>query len=259
MQNCCEHKKSSAVFKTIIAVFILSLTALVLTYTQAKLDQSTNTISVSGIGEIYAKPDLALTSFSVVTEGKTVDEALTANTEKMNTVIENIKNLGVEEKDLKTTNFNIDPQYEWETDFSSLVWPRPEKRVLAGYKVTQSLQVKIRDLTKVGEIIQTATDAGSNQVGNLQFTIDNEDELKIQARELAIKNAKIKAEELSSQLGVRLVKIVSFSESSSYAYSREIYSGLEKAYDSATSVLAPQIETGENKIEANVYITYQIN
>lgn len=256
MENFHKDKKSSAVFKIIISVFLLSLTALVLIYAQAKLDQSTNTMSVMGNGEIYAKPDLALTSFSVITESKTVEVASTTNTTKMNTIIESMKALGIEEKDLKTTSFNIYPRYEWETDLSSSVWPQPRNRVLVGYEVTQSLQVKIRDLSKVGEIIESATDAGSNQVGSLQFTIDDEEGIKKQSRELAIKDAKAKAKDLSSQLGVRLVKIVNFSESSA----SPMYYGLEKAsYDSAEEVSVPQIEAGENKIDVTVYITYQIN
>lgn len=256
MQIFHKDRKSSVILKIIVSIFLLSLTALVLIYAQAKLDQSPNTISITGKGEIYAKPDLALTSFSVVTEAKTVDEALTTNTEKMNAVIESMKTLEVEEKDLKTTSFNIQPRYEWETDLSSSLWPQPRNRVLVGYEVTQSLQVKIRDLAKVGEIIKSATDAGSNQVGNLQFTIDDEEGLKKQARELAIKDAKAKAKDLSSQLEVRLVKIVSFSESSA---SPRYYGLQEASYDYAESVSVPQIETGENKIEVNVYITYQIN
>jgi len=256
MENFHGDKKAKAIFKTIISVFLLSLTALALIYAQAKLDQSTNTISVIGNGEIYVKPDLASTSFSVITESKTVGVASKNNVEKMNTIIANMKALGVEEKDLKTISFNIYPLYEWQTDLSSSVWPRPENRVLVGYEVRQSLQVKIRDLTKVGEIIQVATDAGSNQINNLQFTIDDEEGVKKQARELAIEDAKTKAKDLSSQLGVRLVKIVNFSESSA---SPRYYGLGEALYESTEKVPIPQIETGENKIDVTVYITYQIN
>ena len=215
--------------------------------------ESKNTITVSGTGEVYAKPDLAFTTFSVVTEKKEVAEAMEENTKKMNAIIDSIKEQGVEEKDLKTTDFNIYPRYEWseKTQF----YPSGQ-RVLVGYEIRQSLEVKIRDMGKIGVIIQKATDAGANQVGNLQFTIDDEDEVKKQAREKAIKEAKDKAKELASQLGVKLVRIVNFSESGVIPY----YYGIKAEDEMASSDAgAPQIETGENKIEVNVSITYEIN
>lgn len=219
---------------------------------------SRNTITVSGTGELYAKPDLAITSFTVKTEAKTVETALADNTKKMNAVIEAMKSAGIEEKDLKTTSFNIYPRYEYRTDYSVELWPRPETRILVGYEVVQSLEVKMRDMAKIGEIIQAAADSGANQAGGLQFTFDDPNGLKSQAREEAIQKAKEKAELLAKQLGVRLSKITSFNEGGYYP--SPMY------YDSAVSVKGmgeeesdPQIETGENKITINVTITYEIN
>ena len=247
----------------ILTVFLLALTVYTVVVIQNKIKEgryigqeieSRNTITVFGKGEVYTRPDLAITIFSVVTEKKTVSEALSENTEKMNTIIDSMKEQGVEDKDLKTTSFNIYPRYDWynETRF----YPQG-RRVLVGYEVRQSLQVKIRDMEKIGEIIQKATNAGANQVGDLQFTIDNEDEFKKQARGQAIEKAQDKAKELASQLGVRLVRIVNFSESGVVPY----YYGLEKIVGMGGSeeTAAPTIETGENKIEVNVIITYEIN
>ena len=97
--------------------------------------EAKNTITVSDTGEIYAKPDLALISFSVKTEAKTVSEAMSENTKKMNAVIEFIKGEGVEEKDLKTTSFNIYPRYEWR-EVGIPPYPSTGKRVLVGYEVS---------------------------------------------------------------------------------------------------------------------------
>jgi len=213
---------------------------------------SENTITVSGIGKVYAKPDLALTSFSVITEAKTVAQALGQNNEKMNEVISSAKEQGVEDKDLKTTDFNIYPRYEWQELSESSIYP-PGKRVLVGYEVRQSLEVKIRELERIGEIIQGATDAGANQVGNLQFTIDDQDELKKQAREEAIKQAKEKAQELASQLGIRLIRISNFSEGS------QVYRTYELEESAMGKGGGAEIEMGENKIEVSVTITYEIN
>lgn len=214
--------------------------------------ETRNTITVSGEAEVYAKPDLALTTFSVITEAKTVSEAMTENTGKMNAVIDSVKKQGVEDKDLKTTNFNINPRYEWRKETE--IYPQGE-RILVGYEVRQSLQVKIRDMEKIGKIIEDATDAGANQVGNLQFTVDEQDEIRKQARVDAIKKAKAKAEELASQLGVNLVRITNFSEGGVIPR----YYALEESLGKGGGGETPQIEVGENKIEVQVSITYEIN
>jgi len=181
-------------------------------------------------------------------ESKNTEE----NTKKMNAIIDSMKEQGVEEKDLKTTGFNIYPRYEWheKTQF----YPNG-RRVLVGYEIRQSLEVKIRDMEKIGVIIQKATDAGANQVGDLRFTIDDEDEVKKQARGQAIDKAKEKAKELASQLDVKLVRIVSFNEGGIAPR----YYAFEEAIGMGGEDKAPQIEVGENKIEVNVSITYEIN
>lgn len=218
--------------------------------------EAKNTITVSDKGEIYSKPDLVLTNFSVINEAKTVDEAMRENTEKMNAIIDSVKNQGVEEKDLKTISFNIYPRYEYYEDEETRIPPYPQgRRVLVGYEIRQTLQVKIRDMNKIGQIIEGATDAGANQVGNLEFTIDKQDELKKQARAMAIEKAKAKADEIALQLGVDLVRITNFSE----GVTLPRYYGLEKTLGIAEAGAgAPQIEIGENKIEVIVSITYEI-
>ncbi len=218
--------------------------------------ESKNTITVSAVGEVYTKPDLALVTFSVVNEAKTVSKAMEENKEKMNAVINFAKDQGVEDKDLKTISFNISPRYEWHEP-SEITPYSQRKRVLVGYEVRQSLQVKIRDFEKIGDIIEGATNAGSNQVGNLQFTIDKQDEIKKEAREQAIEKAKAKAKELASQLGVNLVRITNFNESAQFPVPR--YYGLEEAYGIGGSGESLQVETGENKTTVSVTITYEIN
>jgi len=212
--------------------------------------ESRSTIVVSDSAEVYAKPDLALISFSVLTEKKTVAQAMTENTKQMNSVIDSIKEAGVEKEDLKTVNFNIYPRY----DYIEI----GDKRVLVGYEITQSLQIKIRDLDKIGEIIQKATDAGANQVSSLQFTIDNQDELREQVRKEAIDKTKDKAKKLADQLGVSLGRIIDFNEGSqlpNYDYMMEKTVGI----GGGGAIEALQIEIGQNKIEVTVSIIYEIN
>jgi len=258
-----EKKNLFIVFLIIMVVFLVSLTILVSVKILNEIKErkyigqgivAQNTITVSAIGEIYAKPDLVLVTFSTITEEKTVNEALSNNTEKMNRVIEFIKGQGVEEKDLKTTSFNIYPRYEWYE--KTEIPPYSEgKRVLVGYEVRQSLEAKIRDMGKIGDIIEGATDAGANQVSDLQFTIDKEEEFKKEARGQAIEKAKEKAQELASQLGVNLVRITNFQESSILPR----FYGFEEVAMGKGGGEIPQIEPGENLIKVTVTITYEIN
>lgn len=208
-----------------------------------------STITVTGDGEVIVKPDLALVNFSVVTEADSAAKAMTDATEKMNQVIKAMKDSGIKEKDLKTTSFNVSPRYE----FSQSSWPNPGQRSLIGYEVRQTLEVKIREIDKSGDIIGKAVESGANQVGNLQLTVDNQEKYKNEAREQAIDEAKGKAKELASQLGVRLVKITNFQEGDSPVFFLEASDSMGRGGGES-----PQIEVGENTIEVNVTISYEI-
>jgi len=243
--------------KNVLAVLLSFLAIVLIAYfaidVKNKLEATENTITVSDTGTVYTKPDLTVASFSVITEGKTVAKAMEDNTKKMNDVISFIKEQGVEEKDLKTTTFNISPLYEWEDNDTY-----SGKRTLVGYEITQTLEVKIRDLTKIGVIIEGGTSVGANEVSDLQFTVDDQDALKKQAREEAINKAKAKAEELAKELGVKLIRISNFNESVAVPYyvtMKESALGL----GGGTAPATPQIETGESKIEVTVSITYEIH
>lgn len=264
-KGCCQHHKFPIILG-LGALLLISAIAWVCVDTGNNIKsgkyigkplEAKNTITVSDTGEIYAKPDLAITTFSVISNAKTVAKAMSDNTAKMNAVTDFLKKQDIKDADMKTTNFSIYPQYEWIK--STELYPSG-KQVLSGYEVQQSLEVKIRNMEKIGDIIQGATDAGSNQVGNLQFAIDKKDDLTAQAREEAIKKAKDKAKELASQLGVSLVRISNFSENSS---SPRIYDSylMKEAYSGGGSeeIPAANIQTGENKISVSVSITYEIN
>ncbi len=242
-------KNKHSILISVVIVFLVSLIVWVGVDVSNKIKQGDDTISVTATGEVYAKPDLVLTSFSVLTEAKTVIEALADNTTKMNAIIAFIKSENVDDKDIKTIGFSISPHYEW--------YDKGTRRELVGYDVQQTLQVKIRDRSMIGSIVQGATDQGANQVNDLQFTIDNEDELQQQARTEAITKAKAKAKELTLQLGVSLGKVVQFSEggvSPVYYMSDAMKGGI----GGGEASVPPQIETGENKIAVTVYITYKI-
>jgi len=206
--------------------------------------QNKNTITVAGEGKIYTKPDVAFVSLSVVSEGRRITDVQNDNTKKVNKVIDFLKQSNVEEKDIKTTTYNLYPQYNYENVRI------PE---IVGYRITQTLEVKIRSLGEVGDILEGSINSGVNQINSLYFQVDDDEALKAQARELAISDAKEKANELASQLGVRLLKISGYSENFSGA---PIFRGYAEGIGGGGG---PQIEIGESEIVIGVNVTYEIN
>lgn len=265
-QNCCCREKIIFVFAAIFVIFLISATVYTVAGAINKIKEGKyigreieagKTISITDKGEIYAKPDLAMIDFSVVSDEKTVAEAIADNTKKMNAIIKAIKEQGVDEKDLKTTYFNLYPRYEYQKEEIEIYPYPPGKRVLVGYEVSQTLEVKIRDLSKIGVVIEKATEKGANEVGSLQMAIEKQDELKDQARQQAIEKAKAKAKNLASQLGVKLVKISNFSENAEYPYFYN-YAETAKGMGVGGGAPAADIQTGQNKITVIVTITYEI-
>lgn len=254
-----KNKILCSVFIIILGVFLISLIIYTAVAAYNKFIEGKHidrwNITVTETGEAYAKPDLAIVDLSVVTEKLNLSDALEANAKYMNNTINLVKNEGVEEKDLKTTRFSISPRYEYYDDYWYKVDYATGHRTLVGYEVTQTLQVKIRDMAKIGEILEGATAAGANQIGDLYFTIDKQDELKKQAREDAVKKAKDKAKEMASQAGVRLARIVNISE---YGYNPYPYSDYLAKESSGIGGGTPQIQTGESKITVTMSITYEV-
>jgi len=219
-----------------------------------------NVISVNGEGEVFAVPDIATFSFSVIEERDTANAAQDAAAAKINRVLEFVRGEGVEEEDIKTTSFNLYPRYEFKRKVSvnENLLPPERERVLVGFEVNQTVVVKVRDTKKAGALIAGVGELGVSNISGLQFTIDDEEDLMREARSLAIEDAKQKAHELAKDLGVSLMRVVSFSE-----YGSPIYA---QRFDVAESAIAlgvgggavPELPTGENRIVSTVTITYEI-
>lgn len=208
------------------------------------------TITIEGEGKVTAVPDIAQISLGLQTDKTTVTEAQRENTAKVNKIVSDLKELGIEGKDIKTDNYSVYPRYDWADG----------RQILRGYTVTQSLGIKIRNLDAIGTVLEKATANGANQIGGLNFTIDEPETLKQQAREKALEQAKQKAESLSKVAGVKLGRLVSFNENSSGGY--PIYSRLDmlKGLSSAgeAAAPAPDIEPGSQDITVNVTVTYEL-
>jgi len=261
--SCCGHSHANfgrrlllTLFGILLAYGIVFLGTLIRNNVQkyyfiGQADRTERTIMVQGVGKVTVKPDIAMISMGMTADGKTVAEAQQKNTDGMNALLTKVKALGVDAKDIQTTNYNIYPQYDYTAD---------KGQVLKGYQVSQSVDVKIRDLTKANQVLALSGEVGANNVGGVQFTIDDREVYKTQARELAMKQIAEKARALSQALGVKLVNVVSYDE---YENNGNVPYSAMKMLDSSTGVggpeaAAPQIETGTNDVVLNVNVGFEI-
>src|SRR3990170_3498680 len=170
------------------------------------------TISFEGKGEVSASPDIAAISFSVRESSKTMKAAQAVVTDKVNQSLKFLKDNGVVDKDIKTTNYNSYPKYDYSQMPCAQNYCPPGKQIMTGFEVSQNIEVKVRNIDDSGKIVEGLALAGVTDMNGPNFAIDKEEEFKNEARALAIKDAKDKARTLAKDLGVRLVRIVSFSE-----------------------------------------------
>lgn len=208
-------------------------------------------ITVSGEGKISASPDIAQLTFGVQTgPQKTAQAAMEMLKKDMNAAFAAAKAQGVDEKDIRTESFSLSPSYDWNDGTQKL----------RGYEANQTLRVKVRDLEKMSGILTAVTEAGANQAGGIEFTIDDQDALMTQARTIAIGKAKAQAETLAKELGVRLVKITGFNEGGGYIppmpYATRT-ANMEMGMGGAAMDVA--LPAGQQDITVNVSLTYEIS
>lgn len=215
--------------------------------------------TVTGTGEVTAKPDIAEVSFGVATTGSSVVEVQNQSNEAINKVIAAVKALGISDKDIKTTNYNINPQYGREGDSKLMMMPEPipptPDQDITGYNMNVNVLVKVRDLNKVNQVVDTATTNGANQIGGVSFTVDNPEKYQKEARELAVADAKRQANELANAAGIQLGKIVGIYENPMF-YGRGDMMMSAKA-EPATGGAPTQIEPGSGTISTQMTLNYE--
>ncbi|MDP2586350.1 MAG: SIMPL domain-containing protein [Candidatus Komeilibacteria bacterium] len=253
-----ENIQGNNKMKHILAVILLSgaiLLGLVSLVRERIVNPSQYTASFTGEGRVFAKPDIAQIQLAVRTDrAKDAVTAVKNNTDKINSVIKKLKDLEIEEKDIKTTAYQLNPEYDYPANVG--------RQVLAGYSVYQEVTVKIRNLDNVGRVIEQVTSVGVNQITGPTFTIDDLSEVHKQAREEAIAKAKEQANSTANMSGLRLGKLVGVYEETSRGGMPPVY--YAKAMDSAigmggeSAFPAPEIQTGENEVILRVTLTYQI-
>lgn len=206
-------------------------------------------ISVIGEGEVSLAPDMAILNLSVLREAETAREALSASNEAMKQVLAALKAAGVAERDLQTSGLNIQPRYTQPGPQA-----KPQAPKISGYAASNSLTVRIRDLSTVGTILDKTVSLGVNQGGDITFVNDDLKPGLAEARKRAVQDAQERARTLADTAGVKLGRILSIEEQSMRPGPRPMGKMMRAA---AADSFVP-VERGENSYSTNVTVVFEI-
>lgn len=208
--------------------------------------ETPRTLNVSGVGIVYLTPDIVYINIGVNTQRENASEAVDVNKTQTNAVIQAIKDFGVDAKDIRTTNFSIwsNPQYDPAGQISGTM-----------YVVDNTVNVTVRDLEKLGDLLDAAVSAGANSIYSIQFDVEDKTAANKDARAKAVEDAKTEAQELADAAGVSLVEIkdINYFESSATPYFEGKGGGGGAAVESAVP-----IQPGQLAISVTVNMTYTI-
>lgn len=203
------------------------------------------TFDVTGEGKVTVSPDIALVTVGVQVNGQTVKAAQDEINAAINKVSEAVKKLGIDAKDIQTTNYNINPSYDYTNG-----------QKITGYSASTNLQIKVRKLELANSVIDTATANGANQVGGISFNVDDPTKLENEARTKAVADAKKKAEDASKIAGFKLGRIVNYSENQTGVPGPVPLRAM--SIDKAIGGTPTQVEPGSSEITVSVTLSYDI-
>jgi uncharacterized protein YggE len=205
-------------------------------------------LDVSASGEVTRVPDLAIISAGVQTLQPTATAAIEENAVRMERVRAALKRAGIADKDIQTSSIGLNPEYQYDQN-------RPPR--LTGYRASNSVNIKFRDLKRTGAILDALVAEGANQISGPNLTIDKPDEAYDEARIKAIAAGQARAELYARALGKRVVRIISVSESGAYvpppmpmAYGRDMVA--------ASPVAKTEIDPGTQQLQVNVSMSFEL-
>jgi uncharacterized protein YggE len=230
----------------ILAVLALVVSACGPTTINQAAPETPRTLNVSGVGVVYLTPDIVYINIGVNTQREVAAEAVEVNKDQTNAVIAAIRDFGVDAKDIRTTNFSIwsNPQYDPSGQITGTM-----------YVVDNSVNVTVRDLEKLGDLLDAAVAAGANSIYSIQFDVEDKTEANKEARTKAVEDAKVEAQELAEAAGVSLADIqsINYYESSPTPYFEGKGGGGGAAMENAVP-----IQPGQLAISVTVNLTYSI-
>ena len=205
-------------------------------------------ITLSATGEIRAAPDMATVSAGVVSEGRTAADALNANSTRMTGVFAALRRAGIAERDMQTSNLQINPVYSTSSNYTS-----NDERRITGYRATNTVTARVTDLDGLGATIDALVSAGANQIQGVNFGLEDQDDAMRQARLNAVAELRELADLYAQALGVELSAIIEFSEAGGYRPQPMMMMARAESMDSSTPIAA-----GEVGVSVTVNATFAI-
>jgi len=237
--------------KTLLAAFLLGSAALGGTAQAQSTGQVNQTIAgtrldLSVSGEVTRVPDLANISAGVVTKAATASAALQENAVRMDRVIAALKRAGIADRDIQTSSINLNPEYRY---------PENQSPQLTGYSASNQVTVRFRDIRNSGKVLDALVSEGANQISGPNMTIEHPEQALDEARAQAIANGRARADLYARSLGMRVVRVVSVSESGGYYAPpppppAPMMASAERAYT--------KIEPGEQKLQVSLSMVFEL-
>jgi uncharacterized protein len=215
--------------------------------------RDTPRVTVVGEGEARAAPDLAVTNLTVLRAAETAEAAVTDANGAIAAVTDAVREMGIEDRDVQTGRFSITPQYRYENRQDGTSAP-PE---LVGYEVRNTLTVRVRDLDRLGDLLDRAVELGVNEGGDIAFQIEDPSSLQNDARRQAVERARASAEALAEASGLSLGRIIRITDDPVRVFPQPERGAMMMAARAADSSVP--IETGENSVSARVEVVFELS
>lgn len=230
--------------RSILVAFVISSS--VIWPAMSEEAKTQRTLSLSGHGEVRTTPDIASLSVGVITNAQTATDALNASNKAMQAVLDSLNAAGIAARDIQTSNLTVSQRYDNRSDGNSQ--PRT-----AGFDASNNVSIVIRDLGALGKILDQVVNAGANQINGISFGVENEEPKLDDARKLAVKEARRKAQLYATASGVVLGDVLTISENA--AYQPQSGAVFKARAESADSV---PIAQGEQVLAVDVNVTWEI-
>lgn len=216
--------------------------------------QPETTLQVSAEGRVDKAPDIAFVTAGVTEERQTAKEAMAAQSAAMNGVFKAMKAAGIAERDIQTSGLSLQPRYDYVETAGRDGVKRGEQK-LAGYVASNQVTIRVRDLSRLGETLDSLVSSGGNTLSGVSFGLDNDKEVRGEARSKAMKEAIAKAELYASAAGLRVARIVTINEGYEYSPQPAPMARMAMAADMMEST---PIAGGEVGITANVNVMFEL-
>ncbi len=225
-----------------LILILISFTAMEINAQEHKLVPQ---INVSAEGKVFTTPDQAYISVAIETKGKISTEIKKQNDEKTEAVLKFIKKMNIAKEDFKTQQVSMSPQYDYNTKKYS-------------YYASQTIEINLKDLSKYNELMEGIVNAGISQINNVEFRTSKKVALETDARKLAIKNAKQKAEDYVSVLGQKIGKALTITDNTQTSFPHPVAYAQMKSMSADDEMPRETLATGQIEITANVSVSFSL-